>query len=227
MSISPSLDHVFVARSRARVTRVSSAEHGAGRPLAMLSGVMLARVKGGETTKPRQSPNWGDLNTIHPPGRLFYAPSGTINHLQNKEASVQNRRRRHRVSTIAREIQLCEPRTLLSATVTQYGDKAYFVSETAAQIERYDLTSEAWLSPVPLTEGIGLPTVVHVDADGLYVASGQTVYRYELDGSNGTHIMNGSREVSDLMTDGNMLIVALCRGNDPQLISTTRRTTRC
>lgn len=132
---------------------------------------------------------------------------------------MQNRRRRHRVSTIAREIQLCEPRTLLSATVTQYGDKAYFVSETAAQIERYDLTSEAWLSPVPLTEGIGLPTVVHVDADGLYVASGQTVYRYELDGSNGTHIMNGSREVSDLMTDGNMLIVAFVSGgNDPQLI---------
>jgi hypothetical protein len=63
----------------------------------------------------------------------------------------------------------------------------YFLRESPHQIDRFDLTSESWLSPIALQE---TPTAFAVDSDGLYVAEGDDINHYELNGANPTNMLN-------------------------------------
>lgn len=117
-----------------------------------------------------------------------------------------------------------ESRFLMSATVMEHGDIGYFLNPGAARVERYDIAGEVWLSPVTLEGGIGTPTVLNVDADGLYVAFDRAVYRYGLDGTGRTHLFNAHTPVQAIHSDGNLLFVNYTSGYDLQAASINKAT---
>lgn len=135
----------------------------------------------------------------------------------------RRRRFRHR-SSAAAEVQMMEPRILLSATVAEHDGVGYFLSETNGQVQRYDIEADSWMDPVDLTSGVGLPSAVHVDADGIYAAFGQTVYRYKLDGSNQTHLLDSPRTVDSIHSDGNLLFVYNGGGREQGAYSLNKQT---
>jgi Ca2+-binding RTX toxin-like protein len=120
---------------------------------------------------------------------------------------MMRRRSRKTYST-----ETLECRVLLSATVFESDGVGYFLNSDPSRVERYDAAAEAWLDPVELSSPTGDPTVAHIDDDGYYAAFGKTVYRYDLDGSNRTHLLNAASNVSSILTDGNLLI--LLHGSD-------------
>lgn len=63
----------------------------------------------------------------------------------------------------------------------------YLLRESPPQIQRFALNTETWLTPIALQE---TPTAFAVDSDGLYVAEGDDVNHYELNGANPTNIIN-------------------------------------
>lgn len=60
------------------------------------------------------------------------------------------------------------------------GDVVHFAFANPPRIERFDLAAETWLAPIPLPRS---PRTFAVATDRYYVSSGNTVYRYNLDGS--------------------------------------------
>ncbi|MEO1616083.1 MAG: hypothetical protein AAFV88_09555, partial [Planctomycetota bacterium] len=99
-----------------------------------------------------------------------------------------------------------EKRSMLAASVLQVADTAYFVSDSEPLVGRYDITEEEWLSPINLPADEA-PTAGHVDADGIYVAYGRAVYRYDLDGRNEEHLFNTSTDVIALHSDESLLLI--------------------
>lgn len=63
------------------------------------------------------------------------------------------------------------------------GDIVYFAFSNPARVERYHLPSETWLGTLQLPRS---PQVLAVDSGGLYIGSGSSIYRYNLDGSGET-----------------------------------------
>lgn len=62
------------------------------------------------------------------------------------------------------------------------GDIVYILFDSTPRIERYDLTTETWLSAIALT---GTPTMMWVDDTYIFVAyDNEEVRRYDLDGTN-------------------------------------------
>ncbi|MEM7343759.1 MAG: hypothetical protein AAF485_05915, partial [Chloroflexota bacterium] len=81
---------------------------------------------------------------------------------------------------------------------------AYFLFESPARIERYDMVNEVWLSTISLT---ATPTAFTVDADGLYIAFGSSASHFSLNGTGETHLLNTVSDISSLMTSGPYLYV--------------------
>ncbi len=104
-------------------------------------------------------------------------------------------------------IEQLESKEMLSATIAEYGGIGYFLDAAHAAVNRYDITNETWLSSVALGGLAGTPTVAHVDGDGIYVAVDRSVFRYTLDGSNRTHVLNTQHSVQSIHTDGNLLFI--------------------
>ena len=127
--------------------------------------------------------------------------------------------RARRSSTAVMVTEALERRQMLSATVVEHDGIAYLASTDSARVERYDLDAEAWLSSVDLTGGLGAPSVVHVDADGIYAAYGKAVYRYAADGSGQTHLMNSQYDVAAIHTDGSLLFVNFSGGRYTRMAS--------
>ncbi|WP_146395589.1 GEVED domain-containing protein [Planctomycetes bacterium CA13] len=101
-----------------------------------------------------------------------------------------------------------EQRRLLVASVIEHDGIGHIFWDSVAQVERFDIDTEQWLSPISLQDAPGqLPTTGHVDGDGIYVAYDKSVYRYDLDGRNSTHLINTQQAVRAVHTDGNILIV--------------------
>lgn len=102
---------------------------------------------------------------------------------------------------------------MLSATVFEHGDIAYFLRPAPARLERYDIAHEAWLSPVSLGSTPLTPTVAHADADGIYVAFDKSVFRYTSDGTGRAHLLDVPAGVSAVHSDGGLLFVAYGSGH--------------
>lgn len=103
--------------------------------------------------------------------------------------------------------QQLEQRHLLSATVFEHDNTAYFLDQADPGFARYDIVNEQWLGSIDLANATGLPTAAHVDDDGIYVAYGKSVYRYGLDGSGQTHLINTTHDIQRLHSDGDLLFV--------------------
>ena len=58
---------------------------------------------------------------------------------------------------------------------------AYFLIPAEKSLQRYSLTTRAWLAPITFSQ---TPAVFAVDDSGIYVAFGQALYRFNLDGAN-------------------------------------------
>ncbi len=158
---------------------------------------------------------FGQHYAPHPPPRL--PPEKSV-------MFPRNRRRRgaRNWSAPVAAVQILEPRALLSATVVENDRVGYFLSDTTAQVLRY--AAESWMTPVDLTSGVGLPSVLHVDAEGLYVAFNKAVYRYELDGSNETHLLDTDTDVVGIHSDGNLLFINSSAGRYASVVSINKQT---
>src|SRR5262245_12291588 len=141
------------------------------------------------------------------------------------------KRSSRRQATIRRlQGESLEPRQLLAGlvqhgpTALEYNNVAYFLRTDAPRIERYDLTSEAWLSPITLAGATGTPTAELVDADGIYVSFGPAVYRYAADGSGQTHLLNSTDNVIAIHSDGNLLFLNHSSGLYARFLSIDKTT---
>ncbi|MEM6468543.1 MAG: hypothetical protein AAF802_03165 [Planctomycetota bacterium] len=95
---------------------------------------------------------------------------------------------------------------MLAAAVLQVSDTAYFISDSEPVIRRYDISNEEWISPINLPTD-DTPTAGHVDSDGIYVAYGTSVYRYDSDGSSEQHLLSTTSDVLAIHSDNNLLLV--------------------
>lgn len=123
--------------------------------------------------------------------------------------------------TLKRQLQAerLESRCVLSATVFEHNDIGYFVDDDSASLQRYDIANETWLSPVTLAGAPGTPTAALVDDDGIYAAFGKSAYRYDLDGSDQTHLINLEYNIIGIHTDGNLLFLNDSSGLYARLVS--------
>ncbi len=80
----------------------------------------------------------------------------------------------------------------------------YFLYETPARIERYDLNAESWLTDIELAES---PTAFFVDSQGLYISFGRRTSRFNLDGTDETHLRNTPSDVTRLLTRNDYLYI--------------------
>lgn len=125
-------------------------------------------------------------------------------------------RRRFRIESL-------EKRQLLAAAVFQVADTAYFPSRTEPAIARYDLATETWLSEVTLESG-SVPTAAQVDEAAYYVAFGDSVVRYGLDGSTPEPLFDAAGPVEAIYSDGNVLIVLSETGGQTEATSIDKTT---
>lgn len=104
-----------------------------------------------------------------------------------------------------RQIESLESRVVLSATVFEHDGIGYFLQVGDPGFARYDIQNEQWLPRLDLSNATGSPSAAHIDDDGIYVAYGRAVYRYDLNGSSDTHLINANDNVHALHTDGDIL----------------------
>lgn len=88
--------------------------------------------------------------------------------------------------------------------VTTDSNLVYFLYQSPARIERYDLNSRGWLASIPLE---ATPTAFHVDGESLYVAFGRRISRFQLDGTGETHIRNSNTDITGLFTLNQFLYI--------------------
>lgn len=117
-----------------------------------------------------------------------------------------------------------EPRYMLSATVLEHNDVGYFFLESSPRVRRYSIASEEWLSTVALANGSAGATAGHVDDDGIYVAYGKSVYRYNSDGSGQTFLLNAQNNVIAIHSDGPLLFLNHTNGSYTRFISVDKTT---
>ncbi|MCB0213496.1 MAG: hypothetical protein KDJ52_29405 [Anaerolineae bacterium] len=84
------------------------------------------------------------------------------------------------------------------------GEIVYFLFQSPARLERYNLTTETWLSSITLSD---TPTAFTVDADGLYIAFSRRVSHFQLDGTSETHLRNTDTDIKSLHTIGAYLYI--------------------
>ncbi|MBZ0089770.1 MAG: hypothetical protein K8H90_05255, partial [Thermoanaerobaculia bacterium] len=89
-------------------------------------------------------------------------------------------------------------------TAKQHGARLYFLYDAPARVECYDLGAQAWLPMILLPPG---PTAFDIDAIGLYVAFGQSVYAFETDGTGQRFLRSESDPVQELFAFGSRLLV--------------------
>ncbi len=101
----------------------------------------------------------------------------------------------------------------------RYNHVVYFLFSSPARIERFNLNTGAFYSTSASL--VGTPTAMAVDASGLYISFGQTVQRFNNDGTGGAHRLNSPASVQSLTLLGDHLIVQHSGDN---FISTNKTT---
>jgi alpha-tubulin suppressor-like RCC1 family protein len=86
----------------------------------------------------------------------------------------------------------------------EHASIAYFLFQSPARIERYDMNTEMWLTDIQLDD---TPTAFSVDPDGLYISFGRRTSRFDLDGTGETHLHNTSSDVTNLFTINQYLYI--------------------
>ena len=93
---------------------------------------------------------------------------------------------------------------------TEYAGIAYFLYQSPAVIERYDLVNRGFLSNTPLGD---IPTAFTLDHDGIYISFGRRTSRFALNGTGEVHLQNTNEDVTDLLVNGDFLYLFHRGGN--------------
>jgi len=105
-------------------------------------------------------------------------------------------------------IVLAASAPLLSAQwidTNRSGDQAWFFFSSPARAEIYDLVAEEWLAPVSLPVKSEALTAAYADADGIYLAYGKSLYRYDLTGGGEQFLFNAVHPIGMVTTDGSLI----------------------
>lgn len=81
----------------------------------------------------------------------------------------------------------------------KHNNVVYFLYDTPSLIKRYHLNSEAFLSDLTFPGG-NTATAFHVDQDGIYLALGRNLSRYDLNGNNRRNLINTSSDIREVFT---------------------------
>jgi hypothetical protein len=100
-----------------------------------------------------------------------------------------------------------ETRLAFAASIVESQQIGYFFDSQSNIVGRYDIESEIWYGSIVLHQTTKGPDVVHVDSEGIYAGFGQTIYRYHLDGTEKTHIINLRSPVVSIHSDGDILFL--------------------
>ncbi|MHC4879315.1 MAG: hypothetical protein ACYTGL_22905, partial [Planctomycetota bacterium] len=122
--------------------------------------------------------------------------------------------RRHRGSTPLQGtvcIERLEKRQMLSAASVVHEGVAYFAPD-GDRIDRMEIATTEWLSPVRLDHAVGQPTAFHVDQGNIFVAYGREVYRHNQKGNARTHLITAEYDVRSIHSDGGILFLNLTSG---------------
>lgn len=116
---------------------------------------------------------------------------------------------RKRLSRLVIFITLLFSQSAWAAVVgsVQQAGIAWFLHDSPARIVRYDMTARQWLADIVLPVARGTATALHVDADGIYVSYGASVYRYNSAGGAETQLLNTAQPVQSIHSDGNLLFI--------------------
>jgi hypothetical protein len=93
---------------------------------------------------------------------------------------------------------------------TEHAGIAYFLYQSPAVIERYDLANQAFLPNILLSD---IPTAFSVDHDGIYISFGRRTSRFALNGTGEVHLQNTDEDVTDLLVNGDFLYLFHRVGN--------------
>lgn len=118
----------------------------------------------------------------------------------------------------------CQPAWSAVVGSTQHAGTAWFLHDTPARLVRYDMTARQWLSDIVLPVARGTATAFHVDADGLYVAYGTNVYRYNSTGGAETLLASPAQSVHAIHSDGNLLFINHSSGLYTRFVSLNKTT---
>jgi hypothetical protein len=88
-------------------------------------------------------------------------------------------------------------------TTVRHQDIVYFF-DYSAQIHRYDLENNNWLTSLTLSD---VPTTGWVDESAIFVAYDKALYELEFNGANESHVRNFTNTIEAIFTDNNLLIV--------------------
>ena len=87
------------------------------------------------------------------------------------------------------------------------GNVNYFLHASDPTLERFDVATQSWLAPLRLLGTADHPTAFLVDSDGIYVAYGRQLYRYDSDGSNPKRLLGTDKAIWSILTEGDLLFV--------------------
>lgn len=91
-------------------------------------------------------------------------------------------------------------------------NEVWFVRKSSSRIERFDLESSSWLTPIDPGREPAHPSAAYADSTGLYLAIDRTVYRFALDGTGSTRLFATGAQVSKIHADGDLLLISLLEG---------------
>lgn len=117
-----------------------------------------------------------------------------------------------------------ETRLALAASIVESQQIGYFFDSESNFVQRYDIASENWTAPILLQQSTVGPDVVHVDSDGIYAGFGQAVYRFHLDGTAKTHVINLRSPVVSIHSDGDFLFLNYSSSTFIRILSIDKRT---
>lgn len=80
---------------------------------------------------------------------------------------------------------------------------AYFLEPSPAQLKRYDMAAQAWLTPLPAPAGA---TCFYIDTNAIYFGTDQFIVRTGLGGGTGTNLATASAIMEDIAVAGAVVV---------------------
>lgn len=191
-------------------------------PLQLLSHLSILQKFG------IKLPPWEGISTLF--GRLPNLSRSLVFRRDSVQSNISRNQFMNWLVTV-RTVWLAMTAVLLASSVqaqwlasSQSEGLAYFLQASPARWERYDLTNGHWLPPIPLPSIHDEPTAGFVDADGIYVAYGRSVFRYNRDGGDETHLANTTQEVTALIANRDYLYFTVQWSGEVTSISKSQNT---
>jgi PKD repeat protein len=89
------------------------------------------------------------------------------------------------------------------------GGVIYFLYTSPALVKRYDTSAENWLPDVSLND---TPISFAAASDAIYIAYSRSIYKYNLDLTEETHLMNTSNDIKSMYISGKLMFMYFPNG---------------